>query len=122
MVSRWSLGLFVSVLAHVGVVAIGLLMGARGFSGPVDVEISGVNLEEIKALAAWMSLKCAVVSIPFGGAKGGIICDPKTLSKGELERLTRAYTVALADVFGPESSRLQNFDPDLYHRKSCTHT
>jgi len=61
-----------------------------------------VNVEEIKALAAWMSLKCAVVNIPFGGAKGGIKCDPRALSKGELERLTRAYTVALCDVFGPE--------------------
>jgi glutamate dehydrogenase/leucine dehydrogenase len=61
-----------------------------------------VNIEEIKALAAWMSLKCAVVSIPFGGAKGGIKCEPKSLSRGELERLTRAYTNALLDVFGPE--------------------
>jgi glutamate dehydrogenase/leucine dehydrogenase len=61
-----------------------------------------VNIEEIKALAAWMSLKCAVVSIPFGGAKGGIKCDPRTMSKGELERLTRAYTTAMTDIFGPE--------------------
>ncbi len=61
-----------------------------------------VNIEEVKALAAWMSFKCAVVGIPFGGAKGGIKCDPRTMSKGELERLTRAYTVALADVLGPD--------------------
>lgn len=61
-----------------------------------------VHIEEVKALAAWMSLKCAVVNIPFGGAKGGIKCDPRKLSKGELERLTRAYTVALADVIGPD--------------------
>jgi len=61
-----------------------------------------VHIEEIKALAAWMSLKCAVVSIPFGGAKGGIKCEPKNLSKGELERLTRAYTTALSEIFGPE--------------------
>lgn len=61
-----------------------------------------VHIEEVKALAAWMSLKCAVVNIPFGGAKGGIKCDPRKLTKGELERLTRAYTVALADVIGPD--------------------
>jgi glutamate dehydrogenase/leucine dehydrogenase len=61
-----------------------------------------VNLDEVKALAAWMTWKCAVVGIPYGGAKGGITCDPRTMSQGELERLTRAYTVAMADVFGPE--------------------
>ena len=61
-----------------------------------------VHLDEVKALAAWMTWKCAVVDIPYGGAKGGIICDPTTLSAGELERLTRAYTVALKDVFGPD--------------------
>lgn len=61
-----------------------------------------VSPEEVKALAAWMSLKCAVVGIPFGGAKGGIKCDPRKMSKGELERLTRAYTVALGDVIGPD--------------------
>ena len=61
-----------------------------------------VHLDEVKALAAWMTWKCAVVDIPYGGAKGGIICDPTTLSAGESERLTRAYTVALKDVFGPD--------------------
>ncbi|SMO53185.1 Glu/Leu/Phe/Val family dehydrogenase [Solitalea koreensis] len=61
-----------------------------------------VCLDEVKALAAWMTWKCAVVNIPFGGAKGGIKCDPRIMSKGELERLTRAYTSALSDVFGPE--------------------
>ncbi|MEX0968075.1 MAG: Glu/Leu/Phe/Val dehydrogenase [Bacteroidia bacterium] len=61
-----------------------------------------VTLEEVKALAAWMSLKCAVVGIPFGGAKGGINCDPRKMSKGELERMTRAYTIALGDIIGPE--------------------
>lgn len=61
-----------------------------------------VNLDEVKALAAWMTWKCAIVSIPYGGAKGGIKCDPRSMSKGELERLTRAYTVAMKDVFGPE--------------------
>ena len=62
----------------------------------------GVHLDEVKALAAWMTCKCAVVDIPYGGAKGGICCEPWTMSKGELERLTRAYTVAMYDVFGPD--------------------
>jgi glutamate dehydrogenase (NAD(P)+) len=61
-----------------------------------------VNLNEVKALAAWMTWKCAVVDIPYGGAKGGIICDPSTMSVGELERLTRAYTNSMKDVFGPD--------------------
>ena len=61
-----------------------------------------VSLDEVKALAAWMTWKCAVVDIPYGGAKGGIICDPTTMSAGELERLTRAYTVSMKDVFGPD--------------------
>lgn len=63
---------------------------------------TAVNLEEVKALAGWMTWKSAVTGIPFGGAKGGIICDPKKHSKAELERITRAYTKALADVFGPD--------------------
>ncbi|RNI26800.1 Glu/Leu/Phe/Val family dehydrogenase [Rufibacter latericius] len=62
----------------------------------------GVFLDEVKALAAWMTWKCAVVDIPYGGAKGGIVCDPTAMSAGELERLTRAYTVALIDTFGPD--------------------
>jgi glutamate dehydrogenase (NAD(P)+) len=61
-----------------------------------------VTLDEIRALAAWMTWKCAVVNIPFGGAKGGVICDPRRLSRGELERLTRRYTAQLMDVIGPE--------------------
>ncbi|WP_066830769.1 Glu/Leu/Phe/Val family dehydrogenase [Rufibacter ruber] len=61
-----------------------------------------VFLDEVKALAAWMTWKCAVVDIPYGGAKGGIVCDPSTMSAGEIERLTRAYTVALIDIFGPD--------------------
>ncbi|QIL76392.1 MULTISPECIES: Glu/Leu/Phe/Val family dehydrogenase [Hymenobacter] len=61
-----------------------------------------VHLDEVKALAAWMTWKCAVVDIPYGGAKGGIICDPTTMSAGEIERMTRGYTLALKDVFGPD--------------------
>ena len=63
----------------------------------------GVTLEEVEALAAWMTWKCAVVNIPFGGGKGGIICDPDKLSKTELEKLTRRYAADLSDLFGPES-------------------
>src|SRR5512132_2308355 len=62
-----------------------------------------VNLEEVQALAAWMTWKCAVVNIPFGGGKGGIACDPTKMSRGELERLTRRYAADLFDLFGPES-------------------
>ena len=62
----------------------------------------GVNLDEVRALAAWMTWKCAVVDIPFGGAKGGIKCNPRHLSSGEIERLTRAYTTAMTEIFGPD--------------------
>ncbi|HEX9916776.1 MAG TPA: Glu/Leu/Phe/Val dehydrogenase [candidate division Zixibacteria bacterium] len=62
-----------------------------------------VTLDEVSALAAWMTWKCAVVGIPFGGGKGGIVCDPTKMSKSELERLTRRYTSELIDVLGPES-------------------
>ena len=61
-----------------------------------------VNLDEIKALAAWMTWKCAVVNIPFGGAKGGIACDPSRMSQKELERMTRRYTADLIELIGPE--------------------
>jgi glutamate dehydrogenase (NAD(P)+) len=61
-----------------------------------------VNLDEVRALAAWMTWKCAVVNIPFGGAKGGIICDPKSMSRGELERMTRRFTAELIEVIGPD--------------------
>ncbi len=61
-----------------------------------------VNLDEVKALAFWMTYKCATVGVPFGGGKGGIICDPSKLSKGELERLARRYFAEMIDLFGPD--------------------
>jgi glutamate dehydrogenase/leucine dehydrogenase len=61
-----------------------------------------VNLDEVRALAAWMTWKCAVVDIPYGGAKGGIACNPREMSVGEIERLMRAYTIAMLDIFGPD--------------------
>jgi len=61
-----------------------------------------VSLDEVRALAAWMTWKCAVVNVPFGGAKGGIICDPNLMSQGELERMTRRYAAELLDFIGPE--------------------
>src|ERR1700726_1549599 len=61
-----------------------------------------VSLDEVRALASWMTWKCAVVNIPFGGAKGGVICDPKKMSQGELERMTRRYTSELIEFIGPE--------------------
>ena len=61
-----------------------------------------VSLDEVRALAAWMTWKCAVVNIPYGGAKGGIICDPKHMTLGELERLTRRFTTEISPIIGPE--------------------
>ena len=62
-----------------------------------------VTLDEVKALAAWMTWKCAVVNIPFGGAKGGVVCDPPNMSLAELERITRRYTSAIIETLGPDS-------------------
>jgi glutamate dehydrogenase (NAD(P)+) len=61
-----------------------------------------VTLDEVRALAAWMTWKCAVVNVPFGGGKGGVVCDPSKLSLGELERVTRRYIAAIMDIIGPD--------------------
>jgi glutamate dehydrogenase (NAD(P)+) len=61
-----------------------------------------VTIEEVRALAAWMTWKCAVVNVPFGGGKGGVVCDPQQMSVGELERMTRRYAAELIDFIGPE--------------------
>jgi len=70
-----------------------------------------VTLDEVRALAAWMTWKCAVVNIPYGGAKGGVICDPKHMSQGELERMTRRYASDIAPIIGPE---IDIPAPDVY--------
>src|SRR5512145_860458 len=61
-----------------------------------------VSLDEVRALASWMTWKCAVANIPFGGGKGGVICDPRVLSQIELERITRRYTAEIIEFIGPE--------------------
>src|SRR5450432_781186 len=61
-----------------------------------------VSIDEVRALASWMTWKCAIVNIPFGGAKGGVICNPSIMSDGELERLTRRYTAGIIEMIGPE--------------------
>src|SRR5436309_5291911 len=70
-----------------------------------------VSLDEVKALASWMTWKCATVAIPFGGAKGGVICDPKHMSQGELERMTRRFTSEISIIIGPEEDIPA---PDVY--------
>lgn len=84
----------------------GFRMQHNNYRGPYKGGIryhQDVDKEEVLALSAWMTMKCAVVNIPLGGGKGGIIVDPKELSEGELERLTRGYTRLLADFIGPET-------------------
>jgi glutamate dehydrogenase (NAD(P)+) len=71
----------------------------------------GVTLDEVKALAAWMTWKTAVVNVPFGGAKGGIICDPKRMSKSELERMTRRFASEILPIIGPDQDIPA---PDMY--------
>ncbi len=70
-----------------------------------------VTLDEVKALSMWMSFKCGVVSLPYGGGKGGVICDPRTLSEGELERVSRGFMEAIAEIVGPEKDIPA---PDVY--------
>jgi glutamate dehydrogenase (NAD(P)+) len=70
-----------------------------------------VTIDEVKALSMWMTWKCAIADIPYGGGKGGIICDPKSMSEGELERLTRRYAFAIADIIGPKTDIPA---PDVY--------
>ena len=70
-----------------------------------------VTLDEVKALATWMTWKCAVVNIPFGGGKGGVTCDPKHMTRGELERMTRRYTSAILPMIGPDQDIPA---PDVY--------
>jgi len=70
-----------------------------------------VSLDEVKALSAWMTFKCSVIGIPYGGGKGGVICNPKELSPGELERLARGYFSAISSIVGPEKDIPA---PDVY--------
>jgi len=70
-----------------------------------------VTLDEVKALSMWMTWKCAIAEIPYGGGKGGIICNPKEMSEGELERMTRRYAYAISDIIGPHTDIPA---PDVY--------
>ena len=82
--------------------------------GPLRVGLRyhpDVDLDEVRALAMWMTWKSAVVNIPFGGAKGGVACNPKVLSMGELERITRRFTSEISSFIGPERE---------FRRRTCT--
>ena len=94
---------------------------------------TNVNMDEVRALAAWMTWKCAIVNVPFGGAKGGVVCDPRKMSMGELERVTRRYTAAIMDIIGPDrdvpapdmgtNSQVMAWIMDTYsmhQRQTCT--
>ena len=71
-----------------------------------------VTVDEVKALAMWMTWKCALMGIPFGGAKGGVVCNPKRMSRGELMKMTRRYTSEIINEIGPErTSRLPTSAP-----------
>src|SRR5690242_3530594 len=70
-----------------------------------------VTIDEVKALSMWMTWKCAIANIPYGGGKGGIICNPKEMSEGEIERMTRRYSYAIADIIGPHTDIPA---PDVY--------
>src|SRR3989440_3168639 len=71
----------------------------------------GVTLDEVKALASWMTWKCACLDLPFGGGKGGVTCDPRSMSQGELERMTRRYASEILPIIGPEQDIPA---PDVY--------
>lgn len=108
MLKRPKRSLIVSITIKMNNGDIGVFTGcrvqhndARGpFKGGIRYH-PNVTLQEVTALAMWMTWKCAVVDIPYGGAKGGVCCNPKEMSKGELERLTRRYTTLLLDIIGP---------------------
>src|SRR3970282_1136923 len=70
-----------------------------------------VSIDEVRALAAWMTWKCSVMGLPFGGAKGGVICNPKKMSRGEIERLTRRFASAISIITGPDKDIPA---PDVY--------
>ena len=108
MLKRPKRSLIVSITIKMDDSKIGVFSGCRVQHNDARGPFKGgiryhpyVTLQEVTALAMWMTWKCAVVDIPYGGAKGGVCCNPKEMSKGELERLTRRYTTLLLDLIGP---------------------